>query len=115
MLRKCRRLPPRRVSDGFAWKVLEQTCPPSTQTLNGGVVVIEMRRDTMTRDEYEKLYAEALGLLRTRVAYEGPETCGGTRLLFFDGVPYDDQSVFEMVWDATTARDIMSKRPLRSR
>jgi hypothetical protein len=69
----------------------------------------------MTQREYERLYAEALELLRTRIAYEGPEIYGGTRLLFVDGSPCDDEAVFEMAWGAETAQEIMSKKSLSRR
>jgi hypothetical protein len=67
----------------------------------------------MTHEEYERLYAEALELLRTTVVFDGPETApDGTRFLLIDGTPLDDQLVFEMVWGVEMAQDIKSHRPL---
>ena len=66
----------------------------------------------MTPEEYERLYAEALEVVRHKIPNVGqPETMpDGTRCVRVDAMLCDDEFVFRLAWDKETARDIVDQR-----
>jgi hypothetical protein len=71
----------------------------------------------LARDEYERLYIEALNVLRGKVSNLGqPETPpDGIRIVSVNGMLCDDELVFRLVWGKTTAQVLVDGEwtPLR--
>jgi hypothetical protein len=68
----------------------------------------------MTHQEYERLYAEALEVVKhkhvDRTVGHPERTAGGRRFVRIDGYPSDDAIVFAMAWDERAALDIIMNR-----
>lgn len=79
------------------------------------------RRSTLwegvTREEYERLYTEALEVLRGTIPNVGqPETgSDGVRIVSIGGVLCEDEFVFRLAWDKETAGVLVARgwTPLR--
>ncbi len=66
----------------------------------------------MTLHQYERLYTEALVLVRAKIRNVGPpETTVAGRVLRVSEMLCDDEIVFILAWGKETARSIMSQRP----
>jgi hypothetical protein len=68
----------------------------------------------MTHDEYERVYAEALNVVRAKIPKVGqPETSAdGVRILRIGGAMLcDDEFVFRLAWGVDAAQEIMSRKP----
>ena len=74
-------------------------------------------REGLTRDEYERLYTEALNVLRGKIANVGqPETApNGIRIVGVGGMLCDDEFVFRLAWGKETAQVLVAGEwtPLR--
>jgi len=66
--------------------------------------------DVVTGEEYERLYAEALNVLRDKILnVDQPETApDGIRIVSVGGLLCDDECVFRLVWGEETARVLMA-------
>jgi hypothetical protein len=73
--------------------------------------------ERLTHEEYERLYAEALDVLRGKIPKVGePEFApAGTRIVSVGGMLCDDEFVFRLAWDKETARVLVARgwTPLR--
>lgn len=73
--------------------------------------------ERVTRQEYERLYAEALVVLRDKIPKVGqPETAtDGTRIVSVGGMLCDDEFVFRLAWGTETGRVLVARgwTPLR--
>ena len=72
----------------------------------------EAMDDSMTLEEYERLYAEALDVVRTKIGRVGePDTAlTGRRLLHVGPILCNDEMVFRLAWGKEAARDIVAQR-----
>jgi hypothetical protein len=73
--------------------------------------------ERVTSDEYERLYANALDVLRGKISKVGdPETgSDGVRIASVGGILCDDEFVFRLAWDKETAQVLVARgwTPLR--
>ena len=72
--------------------------------------------ESMTLEEYERLYAEALDVVRTKIGRVGePDIAlAGGRLLHIGPILCNDEMVFRLAWGKETARDIVAQRRSQS-
>ena len=68
--------------------------------------------ERMTREEYERLYAEALDVVKHKIkgVRDPGITPDGVRLLGVGGMLCDDEMVFSLAWGRQFAQDIVAQR-----
>jgi hypothetical protein len=76
---------------------------------------MKSRLRNLTHEKYEARYAEAVtDVKRAMFAVGEPKTTDNGRRLRVGDALCDDETVFRIAYGAATARDIMSRRRLRS-
>jgi|HubBroStandDraft_6_1064221.scaffolds.fasta_scaffold3063518_1 hypothetical protein len=70
----------------------------------------------MTFEEYERLYAEALDVVKTKIGRVGEPDVAltGGRLLQIGPILCNDETVFRLAWGKQTARNIAAQRRSQS-
>ena len=68
--------------------------------------------ESMTLEEYERLYAEALDVVKAKIGRVGkPDIAlAGGRLRHIGPILCNDEMVFRLAWGTETARDIVAQR-----
>ena len=74
-------------------------------------------QERVTREAYQRLYAEALDVLRGKIPNVGQPENGsdGIRIVSVSGMLCDDEFVFRLAWDKETAQVLVARgwTPLR--
>jgi hypothetical protein len=68
--------------------------------------------ERITLEEYERLYTEALDVVKTKISRVGESDIAltGGRLLHIGPILCNDEMVFRLAWGKETARDIVAHR-----